>query len=118
MTLNNLAVTAYACGDYATALQYKESSGSFRLVKPQNMKPNFTEVIKMKVEYDLSKMKSRRNPYAARLKRQVTLRLGNDVREYFKTPAEETGIPYQSLMNLYLRDCAASHRTLKLEWTS
>lgn len=72
----------------------------------------------MKAEYDLSKMKSRRNPYAARLKRQVTLRLGIDVIEYFKTLSEETGIPYQSLINLYLRDCAASHRTLKFEWTS
>ena len=71
----------------------------------------------MKAEYDLSKMKSRRNPYAARLKRQVTLRLGIDVIEYFKTLSEETGIPYQSLINLYLRDCAASRRTIKLEWT-
>lgn len=72
----------------------------------------------MKAEYDLSQMKSRRNPYAARLKQQVTLRLGSDVIEYFKTLSEETGIPYQSLMNLYLRDCAASHRRLKFEWTS
>jgi uncharacterized protein (DUF4415 family) len=72
----------------------------------------------MKAEYDLSTMKSRRNPYAARLKRQVTLRLGIDVIEYFKTLSEETGIPYQSLINLYLRDCAASHRTLKFEWMS
>lgn len=71
----------------------------------------------MKAEYDLSKMKSRRNPYAATLKQQVTLRLGNDVIEYFKTLSEENGIPYQSLINLYLRDCAASHRTLKLEWS-
>lgn len=71
----------------------------------------------MKAEYDLSQMKSRRNPYAARLKQQVTLRLGLDVIEYFKTLSEETNIPYQSLINLYLRDCAASHRTLKLEWT-
>ena len=70
----------------------------------------------MKAEYDLSKMKSRRNPYAARLKQQVTLRLGSDVIDYFKTISEETGIPYQSLINLYLRDCVASHRTLKLEW--
>lgn len=71
----------------------------------------------MEAEYDLSTMKSRRNPYAARLKQQVTLRLGIDVIEYFKTLSEETNIPYQSLINLYLRDCAASHRTLKLEWT-
>lgn len=71
----------------------------------------------MQAEYDLSKMKSRRNPYAAKLKQQVTLRLGSDVIEYFKTLSEETNIPYQSLINLYLRDCAASQRTLKFEWT-
>ncbi len=57
----------------------------------------------MKAEYDLSKMKSRPNPYAKRLKQQVTLQLGTDVLEYFKTMAEETDIPYQSLMTLYLR---------------
>ena len=72
----------------------------------------------MKAEYDLSKMKFRPNPYAARLKQQVTLQLGIDVIEYFKTLSEETGIQYQSLISLYLRDCAASQRTLKLEWTS
>lgn len=70
----------------------------------------------MKAEYDLSKMKSRPNPYAAKLKRQVTLQIGDDVFDYFNIMAEETGIPYQSLIDLYLRDCAASHRTLKLEW--
>lgn len=72
----------------------------------------------MKAKYDLSKMKSRPNPYAARLKQQVTLQIGTDVLEYFEAMAEETGIPYQSLITLYLRDCAASHRTIKLEWTS
>lgn len=70
----------------------------------------------MKAEYDLSTMKSRRNPYAARLKQQVTLRLGTDVVDYFKELAEEIGMPYQSLINLYLRDCVNSHRTLKFEW--
>jgi len=77
----------------------------------------WADEMKMKAEYDLSQMKSRRNPYAARLKQQVTLRVGIDVLDYFKTMAEETGIPYQRLIHLYLRDCAASHRTLKLEWT-
>lgn len=51
----------------------------------------------MKKEYDLSKMKSRRNPYATKLKRQVTIRMGDDVIEYFKGMSEETGIPYQSI---------------------
>jgi predicted DNA binding CopG/RHH family protein len=59
----------------------------------------------MKAEYDLSRMKSRKNPYASKLKRSVTMRLSEDVIEYFKNMAEETGVPYQSLINLYLRDC-------------
>ena len=72
----------------------------------------------MKDEYDLSKMKSRRNPYAAKLKRQVTIRMGDDVVEYFKEMAERTGIPYQSLINLYLRDCVANEREIDLSWHS
>ncbi|MGI6457358.1 MAG: BrnA antitoxin family protein [bacterium] len=70
----------------------------------------------MKKEYGLSKMKSRPNPYAKRLKKQVTLRISPDVVEYFKQMAEETGIPYQSLINLYLRDCVSSQRKLNLNW--
>ena len=72
----------------------------------------------MKKEYDFSKMKGRRNPYAKLLKKQVTLRLGTDVVEYFKGLAEETGIPYQNLINLYLRECAHSHKRLTLNWAS
>jgi len=70
----------------------------------------------MKKEYDFSKMKSRRNPYAAKLKRQVTIRMSDDVIGYFKALAEETGIPYQSLINLYLRDCMAHERKPDLAW--
>jgi predicted DNA binding CopG/RHH family protein len=73
--------------------------------------------MKMRNEYDLSQMKRRRNPYAKRLKRQVTMRLGVDVIEYFKNMAQETGIPYQKLINLYLSDCVQSGRTLELQWT-
>jgi uncharacterized protein (DUF4415 family) len=68
----------------------------------------------MRKEYDFSK--SRKNPYAAKLKRQITLRLDADAIEYFKSISQEVGIPYQSLINLYLRDCAAAHRKLNLEW--
>ncbi|PIW61856.1 MAG: antitoxin [Candidatus Omnitrophica bacterium CG12_big_fil_rev_8_21_14_0_65_50_5] len=68
----------------------------------------------MRAEYDLSKMKFRRNPYAARLKKPVTIRLGADIISYFKSMAEEMGVPYQNLINLYLRDCAQSRR--KIEW--
>jgi predicted DNA binding CopG/RHH family protein len=70
----------------------------------------------MKKEYDLSKMKSRTNPYAKHLKKQVTMRLGADVIEYFKNMAKATGIPYQNLINLYLKDCAVSHRELRMQW--
>ncbi len=67
---------------------------------------------------DLSKMKSRPNPYAKRLKKQVTIRMGIDIIDYFKAMADETGIPYQSLINLYLRDCALHQKKLQLKWAS
>lgn len=72
----------------------------------------------MKNQYDFSKMRSRKNPYASKLKRQVTIRMGDDVITYFKEMAEETGIPYQSLINLYLRDCVAHDRKPDLSWRS
>ena len=70
----------------------------------------------MRTEYDFSKLKGRRNPYASRLKKPVTMRLGSDVVEYFKTMAGEMGVPYQQLINMYLRDCAQSHR--RPQWTT
>lgn len=72
----------------------------------------------MKREYDLNKMKSRPNPYAGRLKRQLTIRMGVDVIDYFKSMAAQTGIPYQNLINLYLRDCVMSQRKLQMKWAS
>ena len=68
----------------------------------------------MKKEYDLSKMKSRKNPYASKLKKPVTIRLSEDVIDYFKSMSEESGVPYQSLINLYLRDCAKQHRKVDI----
>ena len=70
----------------------------------------------MKEEYDLSKMKSRKNPYANRLRKQINLRIGIDVIDFYKEMSEKTGIPYQSLINLYLRDCAAKKKELNLNW--
>ncbi len=70
----------------------------------------------MKKEYDFSKMKSRKNPYASKLKKPVTIRLSEDVIAYFKDMAEDSGVPYQSLINLYLRDCATQHRKLDIQW--
>ncbi|MEX1346477.1 MAG: BrnA antitoxin family protein [Desulfobacterales bacterium] len=70
----------------------------------------------MKKEYDLSKMKSRKNPYASKLKKPVTMRLSEDVITYFKKMADTSGVPYQSLINLYLRDCVAQHRKVDISW--
>ena len=72
----------------------------------------------MRKEYDFTNMKGRRNPYAKVLKKQVTLRLGVDVIQYFKQLARETGIPYQNLVNLYLRQCVHSRKKLTLSWAS
>jgi uncharacterized protein (DUF4415 family) len=68
----------------------------------------------MKKEYDLSQLKSRRNSYASKLKKPVTMRLSADVVDYFKGMADEPGVPYQSLINLYLRDCLANSRKLQI----
>ncbi|WP_394753886.1 BrnA antitoxin family protein [Crenothrix sp.] len=70
----------------------------------------------MKEEYDLFQMKSRKNPYASKLKTPVTIRLSEHVVGYFKEMAEGTGVPYQSLINLYLRDCVHQHRTVDISW--
>lgn len=71
--------------------------------------------LSMRDRYDFSNSKP--NPYAKRMKKQVTIRLDENTIEYFKRLAEDKGIPYQSLINLYLRDCAATQRDLKLEWS-
>lgn len=68
----------------------------------------------MRKEYDFSKAK--KNPYASLLKKQVTIRLDEGTVRYFRELAKDAGIPYQTLINLYLRDCAASGRKLSLEW--
>ena len=59
----------------------------------------------------------RKNPYAKHLKKQVTIRMGVDIIDYFKELAKETGIPYQNLINLYLRDCVQSKRKISIDWT-
>jgi predicted DNA binding CopG/RHH family protein len=72
----------------------------------------------MKEEFDLSKMKKRRNPYASRLKKQVTIRMGTDIISYFKEMAEESGVPYQNLINLYLQECVEKQKKPNLEWVT
>jgi uncharacterized protein (DUF4415 family) len=70
----------------------------------------------MRAHYDFSKMKGKKNPYIKYLKQPVTMRLDKDSVEYFKALSEESGIPYQTLINLYLRDCAAHEKKLDLSW--
>jgi predicted DNA binding CopG/RHH family protein len=72
------------------------------------------KVVQVKKEYDFSRAK--KNPYTRLLKRQVTIRLDEETVRYFKETAKEAGIPYQTLINLYLRECAASGRKLLLRW--
>lgn len=68
-------------------------------------------VLNMKKEYDFTNAK--KNPYTAKTKKQITINLNEEVLAYFKNMSEETGIPYQSLINLYLLDCVNNKRTLK-----
>lgn len=70
----------------------------------------------MRAHYDFSKMKGEKNPYIKLLKQPITIRLDKETVSYFKALATELGVPYQNLINLYLRDCAASRRRLK--WAS
>ena len=70
----------------------------------------------MKKEYDFKN--SRKNPYAKALKRQVTMRLDDSVVAYFKNLAGETGVPYQTLINLYLKDCVQNKRSPRFKWAS
>jgi uncharacterized protein (DUF4415 family) len=70
----------------------------------------------MREHYDFSKAK--RNPYARRLKQQVTIRLDHDTVKYFKRLAEETGIRYQTLINLYLRECVSTGKKLSNTWAA
>lgn len=70
----------------------------------------------MKKEYDFSKAK--KNPYVHDLKKQVTIRLDTDTVNYFKHLSKDNGIPYQTLINLYLRDCAQKHKKLTVDWST
>ena len=72
----------------------------------------------MKKEYDFSKFERPRNGDPKMHKKQVTIRLGVDIIDYFKGMSEETGIPYQNLINLYLRECVRSNRKLLMKWAS
>ena len=70
----------------------------------------------MKKSYDFSE--SVKNPYLKKAKKQLTIRIDEDTIDYFRALSEESGIPYQSLINLYLRECAAENRKLRMKWAS
>jgi len=72
----------------------------------------------MRKHYDFSTMKGERNPYIKNLKQPVTMRLDKATVAYFKQLSGDLGMPYQNLINLYLRDCALSHKKLELKWAS
>jgi predicted DNA binding CopG/RHH family protein len=72
----------------------------------------------MRDHYDFDRMKGEKNPYVKRLKQPITIRLDRQTVAYFKALAAELGMPYQNLINLYLRDCAANRRKLELHWAS
>lgn len=67
-------------------------------------------------EYDIDNLNPRPNPYAKELKKQVTIKMSPSVIEYFKGEAAEKGIPYQTLINLYLMDCVKTNKKLDMSW--
>ena len=71
----------------------------------------------MREEYEIEKLNPRKNPYAKLLKKQVTINIDEDTISYFKKESENEGIPYQTLINLYLRDCVNKKRHLEISWT-
>ena len=73
-------------------------------------------LINMRNEYDIKNLNTRKNPYAKLVKKQVTINLDESIITYFKEKAESTGIPYQTLINLYLKDCVKHNRNLEISW--
>lgn len=88
----------------------------FLLEKRLEVNLNNIKVFDMRKSYDFSK--SKKSPYTSKLKKQITIRLDEDTIDYFKNMSEELNIPYQNLINLYLRDCAGKSRKLNLRWAS
>ncbi len=70
----------------------------------------------MREEYNIETLNPRKNPYAGKLKKQITINLDTRAIDYFKNEAESSGIPYQTLINLYLMDCVNAERKLQIAW--
>lgn len=70
----------------------------------------------MREEYDIKSLNPRRNPYSKKLKQQITINLDNDVVDYFKKLSQSNGIPYQTLINMYLSDCVTNKKRPNISW--
>lgn len=70
----------------------------------------------MREEYDIKNLNPRKNPYSNRTKKQITIKIDCDTIDYFKKQSENYGIPYQTLINLYLTDCARQKKELQMSW--
>ena len=70
----------------------------------------------MRDEYNIEALNPRPNPYAKKLKRQITINLDGSTIDFFKEKAVDSGIPYQTLINLYLSDCASKNKSLDISW--
>ncbi len=70
----------------------------------------------MRDEYNINELNPRKNPYVNRSKKQITINIDGSTIDYFKSLSEAKGIPYQTLINLYLRDCAVNQRKLQISW--
>ena len=71
----------------------------------------------MREEYDIKNLNPRKNPYANKLKKQITINVDSSIIDFFKDLSDDTGIPYQTLINLYLRDCVQNNKHLNISWT-
>lgn len=71
----------------------------------------------MRDEYNIEELNPRKNPYAKKLKQQITIKIDCKIVEHFKKMAENSGIPYQTLINLYLDDCVNNNREINISWT-
>ena len=103
--------------NFLTVYHCERNANTIRIIsarKSDKLERNSMRATVMRESYDFSK--SVKNPYAKRLKKQVTIRIDEDTISYFKEMADTKGIPYQSLINLYLRDCASEHRQLETKW--
>lgn len=74
------------------------------------------EVGTMREEYDIESLNPRKNPYSKRLKKQITINIDSETVDFFKEQSEKSGIPYQTLINLYLSDCARNKKQLQMSW--